>query len=253
MSELVVKSATSHDSTFSGQGGTVWDAGMAPSSGQLSAGYGGTGVDGSAAGNGKLLIGNGSGYTLANLTQGSNVTITNSAGGISIASTAAGSDVIFAGAPNTDFDLTNGGAGGAVTILSKSITGISAGDQIILQISFTVLNNSGSLRAITPICSLGSLSVDPSNTTFNAGASATSRSGYPPVPVGFFISATNLAYGTANTSGQFGALAAGSTWNSTTSDLTGTQTLTFTLTSNSTTATQTATLHGYTIRKIATI
>ena len=36
----------------------------------LSAGQGGTGVDGATAANGQLLIGNGSGYTLANLTQG---------------------------------------------------------------------------------------------------------------------------------------------------------------------------------------
>jgi hypothetical protein len=44
MAELVVKSATPADGTFSATGATTWDAGMAPSSGQLSAQYGGTGI-----------------------------------------------------------------------------------------------------------------------------------------------------------------------------------------------------------------
>lgn len=44
MAELVVKSATAADGTFSATGATVWDAGMVPDSGQLSEQYGGTGL-----------------------------------------------------------------------------------------------------------------------------------------------------------------------------------------------------------------
>ena len=49
MPELVVKSATAADGTFSATGATVWNAGMSPSSGQLSPAYGGTGQDFSAS------------------------------------------------------------------------------------------------------------------------------------------------------------------------------------------------------------
>ncbi|HEX2614026.1 MAG TPA: hypothetical protein VHL10_00915, partial [Nitrososphaera sp.] len=41
-------------------------------------------------------------------------------------------------------------------------------------------------------------------------------------------------------------------WNTSTSDLTGTQTLTLKVTSDATTSTQTVTLHSYVIRKIST-
>lgn len=52
---------------------------------KLTAGNGGTGIDGSAAANGRLLIGNGAGYTLANVTStGATIGITNGAGTISL-------------------------------------------------------------------------------------------------------------------------------------------------------------------------
>lgn len=44
MTELVVKSSTPADATFSATGTTVWNAGMAPSTGQLSVPFGGTGA-----------------------------------------------------------------------------------------------------------------------------------------------------------------------------------------------------------------
>ncbi len=50
MAELVVKSATAADGTFSAQGQTVWDAGMVPVSGQLSVAFGGTGISSFGAG-----------------------------------------------------------------------------------------------------------------------------------------------------------------------------------------------------------
>lgn len=261
MAELVVKSATPADGTFSATGTTVWNAGMAPSSGQLSAGFGGTGVDGSAAANGRLLIGNGAGYTLANLTQGGGVTITNGAGSITIASSGADSTLLFAGAPNSDFDLTNGGAGGAVTVLSKSITGIVAGDQVLLDVWYTILNNSTANRNYTPLVSLGSFSTSAQE----AGSIASNATNRANRRIGFQISvsASNLAYGlmnengssagAANAAGALTASLSNQTWNSTTSDLTGSQTLVFSVASTSTTTTQTLTLHSYTIRKISTI
>lgn len=107
MAELVVKSSTSADGTFSATGATVWNAGMSPSSGQLSAGFGGTGVDASLAANGKILIGNGTGFTLATLTQGSGVTITNGAGTITIAASGSSTwDTI--GAAAADGTTNNG-------------------------------------------------------------------------------------------------------------------------------------------------
>lgn len=53
-------------------------------SGLITAGRGGTGVDGSAAANGQLLIGNGTGFGLATLTAGNGIGISNGAGSISV-------------------------------------------------------------------------------------------------------------------------------------------------------------------------
>lgn len=164
--------------------------------------------------------------------------------------------LLFCDAPNADFDLTNGGAGGAVTIISKSITGIAVGDQIQLEIWYTILNNSGSARTYTDTGSLGSVSIGGAHAGLNA--SATSR-GPRFARFSFSISASNLAYA-MKWSAAGGSVADGLNagyahvggWSASSSDLTGTQTLTFTIASNNTTATQTLTLHNYTIRKIPT-
>lgn len=167
-------------------------------------------------------------------------------------------DIFAADAVNTDFDLTNGGAGGAVTILSKSVTGIAAKDQVILEIVYSILNNSAAARTYTPTADLGGLSLLTAETT-TVAASATNRS-LRMTKVVFSVSATNLTYG------NYSAIACGASptsgaalnsalsmqsWNSTTSNLTGTQTISFTVSSSSTTTTQTLTLHSYTIKKIA--
>lgn len=108
MAQLVVKSSTAADGTFSATGATVWNAGMSPSSGQLSAAFGGTGVDGSAAANGAIPIGNGTGFTLATLTQGTGVTITNGAGTITIAASGGSSTWDTIGAAAADGTTNNG-------------------------------------------------------------------------------------------------------------------------------------------------
>lgn len=167
-------------------------------------------------------------------------------------------DILAADAPNSDFDLTNGGAGGAVTILSKSIAGIVAKDTVELEIYYTIQNNSGANRTYTPNYSLGTLSVTVAEIgTIAAGAA---NRAIRTARVSFAISAANLGYAIASIPGSAAANAntaaaaansGGAMWNTSTDDNTGTKTISLTMSSNSTTTTQTLTLHSYTIRKIS--
>jgi hypothetical protein len=276
MAQLVVKSATPADATFSATGTTVWNAGMSPNSGQLSADFGGTGIDSSASSgiahltagawtfsavalggsdvSGNLPVGklnSGTGASGTTFWRGDGTWATPSGGS---------SDIIFASAPNSDFDLTNGGVGGAVTIITKSVT-VAAGDQITVDVWYTILNNSTANRNYTPSAELGSFAMSGAGATALA-SSATSRA-FAHNAFNFSVSASNLAYGifvvgntapttAANTSA---ASVAGmpNLWNTTTSDLTGTQTLKLTMASSSTTTTQTLTLHSYVIRRTNTV
>lgn len=161
-------------------------------------------------------------------------------------------ELIASDAPNTDFDLS---AGGSVTILSKSITGISAKDQILVEMNYTILNNSGGPLLYGETIALGSLS-DSLNQT-NLVASATSRASKN-LRCFFGVTSTSLA-----TASHFkmiiGSTAAGSTgsgtsqvvWDKSTNDLTGTQTLSIAISTSAAGATQTVTLNEYTIRKIS--
>lgn len=171
-------------------------------------------------------------------------------------------ETVYADAPNQDFDLTNGGVGGAVTIINKSITGIVAGDQVALELIFTILNNSGGTRTYAPVASLGSFSIITGAGTMSVGASNTNRMPFKPT-ADFSISSTSLVYGVfrefrqsatpiaAGALSDGNAATTGQAWNTAASDITGTQTLTLSLASNATTSTQTLSLHSYTIRKIA--
>jgi hypothetical protein len=171
-------------------------------------------------------------------------------------------EIIFADSPNQDFDLTNGGAGGAVTIISKSITGIAAKDQIILEVSATLLNNSAAGRTYTRAFSLGGLAVSiVDGAAINASATDRAMRYFSG---SFSVSATNLAYATAMPALAYQAVAANTAgsllatlerwgWNTTATDLTGTQTLTFTISSGAVNTTQTLTLHRYIIRKISMV
>lgn len=170
-------------------------------------------------------------------------------------------DILFADAPNQNFDLTNGGAGGAVTIISESVTGIAAGDFVDLEIFFSILNNSGSSRTYAPILTLGTLVITATDLAA-VGASATSRS-IRKSTARFSVSATDLAFGqwfqhstaaaAVDTDVALTTNLNAAAWDTTTDDITGTQTLSLTVSSNSTTATQTLTLHSYVIRKISSV
>jgi hypothetical protein len=86
---------------FSGSGASLTALNASNiSSGTLSIGYGGTGLQTTPT-NGQLLIGNGTNYTLSTLTAGTNITITNASGSITIASSGGGSSSI------TDDTTTN--------------------------------------------------------------------------------------------------------------------------------------------------
>lgn len=166
------------------------------------------------------------------------------------------SDIIFADAPNQDFDLTNGGAGGAVTIISKSVTGIVAKDSIVIDAYFTLVNNSGSARTYTHSHTLGSMTATAADgATIAASANRSNRQ----FMVQFSVSATNLAFvlvqpinfAAAAADAAGAAAQAYGIWDSSTSDLTGTQTVSWTVSSSATTTTQTLTLHSYVIRKVS--
>lgn len=170
-----------------------------------------------------------------------------------IADHTGGRGLLFADAPNTNFDVS---AGTATTILTKSITGItlSPRTKISVEMWYSFLQNSGAPRAYTATISLGSLQI------LNAGAfttvvnSATSRTIHH-LTIDFAISAANLAFGSLWFEAAFAAAQTGvsgastgvcGAWNSGTSDLSGTQTFLFQLTAPAA-ATQTVTLQDYVI------
>jgi hypothetical protein len=170
-------------------------------------------------------------------------------------------DIVFADSPCQDFDLTAGGGGGAVTILSKSITGITAGDTIILDAWYWVFNNSTASRSYTPHITLGG-TCDPNSTgnTYAQTNSAVNRLAFHLQLVfsvhttGLTNSVMNSTAGTVTGAGVLNSLTTAPSshcYQTTGSDLTGTQTLLWTVTSSATTATQTLTLNSYTIRKVS--
>ena len=91
---------------------------------------------------GQLLIGNTTGNTLAKatLTAGSGITITNGSGTITIASSAASN--VYAPIPS-DFGINTTTD---ATINTRDVTGVADGDQIIVEASFIILNNSAATR-----------------------------------------------------------------------------------------------------------
>lgn len=172
--------------------------------------------------------------------------------------TAVDNTLLASGAPNQAFDITNGGAGGSVTIYSQSIAGIAAGDIIEIELNFLFLNNSGATRGYTPTVSLGSFSVITSG-TWNVGASANSLALFwrcrfavkssSDISAQIISQMSNFAAAGGQTTMSTGSQ---NGWNTSASDLTGTQTFTYALASNDVTATQTLTLQAYTVRKIPT-
>lgn len=170
--------------------------------------------------------------------------------------TAKNGEIVYADGPNTNFDV---GASTPQTLFTKSVTGIAVGDQIIVDVWMTLFNNSGGNKTYTAAASLGSLSVSAADSTAIA-ASATNRA-VKHAQFMFTVSATNLTNAIdSNIGGSSGAANAGAsltggtstqTFNSSSSDLTGTQTVSGTLATSATGNTQTVTLHRVEIRKVA--
>lgn len=169
-----------------------------------------------------------------------------------------GSDIVYAAAPNSDFDLTVGGLGGAVEFFRGDIAGISAGDTLSVEARAVFMNNSGGTRAYSPTYSLGTLSIVASGSQ-NVANNATN---FSPLRISFTVAITStiLAGSELTNAVTTAALANGALGgapvnsqasNRTTNDLTGTQTLSLSMTSNSVAGTQTLRLQSIVIRKVA--
>lgn len=162
-----------------------------------------------------------------------------------------------AAAPNSDHDITNGGAGGTVTTASKALT-IAAGDQVIFEAEYYILNDSGAARNYTTHFSLGSFagSIGTGNTF---GASATNRQQHS-LKVVWGVTSTSKAASradllvgqqiAADTRGPLNTTYSGFQWETSGSDLTGSQTASIGIATDNTTATQTLTLVSWRISVI---
>lgn len=162
--------------------------------------------------------------------------------------------LIYEDAANTDFTMTNSNT----NIFSQSLAGGVAGDQIILDLYCSLLNNSGLSRAYTFTVVYGGFTPFSATGSINITNNATSR-GVFWVRVVISIKSTSLTnaafyeMGTdatpAGTIASFAINKTGAGWNTTSSDMTGTQTFSLGVTSASATATQTLTVHAVKVTK----
>ena len=169
-----------------------------------------------------------------------------------------GGDLAGASAPLSAVQVNN--ATTFQTLATKNLS-VSAGEQVVIEVIGTFLNNSGG--TVTPVVrfALGSFSVELADGTTSA-TSATNRSLW--VITGAFTVASNVSaifggefrHGTAAAANaaMTTALASNrSIWHTSTSNLTGTQTCSVAMRSSTNTATQTFTVHSWTIRKAGTV
>jgi hypothetical protein len=148
-----------------------------------------------------------------------------------------------------------------VTIVTRDVTSVAAGDQLVVEAHFTILNNSGATRACVITLDFDGLF----DVEFTTGALATSATLMHP----FYIRAvldvrsTSLAYAVFTCEGQLaaGVGAGGDTtmaathlramsWGTSASNATGTCTVALLIRSPANTATQTCRLHQFSIRKM---
>lgn len=147
-----------------------------------------------------------------------------------------------------------------ITIETRDVTNVSAGDQVVMEGSFTIVNDSGATRVYA-------ITLDFDGTfdcEISTGALATSATLRHQFQFKAYcdIRATNLAYCTIFIGGGLAAGVAsgaditmaatdltGSSWGTTTNDLTGTLTCALKIRSANATATQTCRLHNFVIRK----
>jgi hypothetical protein len=150
--------------------------------------------------------------------------------------------------------------GSDVTIATRNVTDVVAGDQILVEAFFTLLNNSGANRTYVITLDFDSLG-DVEFTTPALGASATNE--WPCVVQGRFFVASSSSCWAVNTidmavagvaSGGDSTVAATHLqaygWFSSGSDATGTTTVDLKIRSSNATATQTCRLAGFNIRKL---
>lgn len=158
---------------------------------------------------------------------------------------------VFAASPNTDVAINNATP---QVLVSRSLPGLAAGHTVILEVWYTVLNNSGAVATYTYRCGLGGVTTQAADSTTHA-ASATNRavhyaqckfSVFSTTATRLWLESRRGVPGAANTA-QTGAQASRYSWQTTASNLTGTQTAEFAISSSTTTATQTANVESWRI------
>lgn len=167
--------------------------------------------------------------------------------------------ILYADAPNSAFDLTNGGAGGAVQILQLAIPSIPYRSQLIVELEYRILQSTGTNRTYTQNMSLGGFTAVAANEAAQASSAATQKLFNHRLRI--CPSANNLVssalYNVGNNpqnNGVYAALVAGASfngWASAATDVGGAQNFTWTVASDSTLATQTLTLMSYAVSLIA--
>ena len=156
-----------------------------------------------------------------------------------------------------DFNLDNADA----TIATRDVTSVAAGDQLVVDAWFTILNNSGATRVYAITLDFDGLF----DVELSTGASATSATALQWCRIQGVcdVRANNLVYAMMGLDIQLAAgVASGADtsaaathlqakgWATSTSDATGTLTVALKARSAATAATQTLRLHGFAIRKL---
>lgn len=186
------------------------------------------------------------------LTAGQGISLTDAGAGSTV--TIADKEVQAQGGANADTAINSVTP---VDVISDSVT-IAAGDVVDFEAFFLILNNSGANRALTYTVDFGGMTVSWSDTMdFHATSKATAF-----LRATLAVSATNLANMAVDFVINNDVLPAGTAddnpinflgQNSTTSDLTGAQTVKLSIASAAATATQTFTKLSYTMRVRAAV
>lgn len=169
----------------------------------------------------------------------------------------AGGDVVYV--PTTADTAINVVAD--ATIVTRDVTGVAAGDQVIVEAWFTILNNSTATRVYVITLDFDGL-FDIEISTGACAFSATLMHMFR-VDAVFNVRSTSLSYAMVHVLGQLAAgiasggdtaIAAthlhGMGWGTSASNATGTLTVALKVRSANATATQTLRLHTFTIRKV---
>jgi hypothetical protein len=168
-----------------------------------------------------------------------------------------GGDVVYTGTTaDTAVNVTSD-----ATIVTRDITGVAAGDQVLVDAWFVILNNSTATRVYTVTLDFDGLF----DIEFATGACATSATLMHPFMLRAIcnVRSSSLAYAMGHLQGQLAAgIAAGTDttvaathlaamgWGTSASNATGTLTVALKVRSADATATQTLRLHAFTIRKV---